>query len=67
MERIADLSLTPATFDAPEAVGLATTLRRAWDIIADQPETEVVLIWDPADVVLLEGSNPREEDVRDVN
>jgi spermidine/putrescine transport system ATP-binding protein len=31
------------------------------------PETEVVLIWDPADVVLLEGSNPREEDVRDVN
>jgi spermidine/putrescine transport system ATP-binding protein len=31
------------------------------------PETEVVLIWDPADVVLLEGSNSREEDVRDVN
>jgi len=31
------------------------------------PETEVVLIWDPADVVLLEGSTPREEDVRDVN
>jgi spermidine/putrescine transport system ATP-binding protein len=31
------------------------------------PETEVVLTWDPADVVLLEGSNPREEDVRDVN
>jgi ABC-type Fe3+/spermidine/putrescine transport system ATPase subunit len=31
------------------------------------PETEVVLIWDPADVVLLEGSSPREEDVRDVN
>jgi hypothetical protein len=33
-----------------------------------QPETEVVLIWDPADVVLLqEGTNRREEDVRDVN
>jgi spermidine/putrescine ABC transporter ATP-binding subunit len=32
-----------------------------------QPETEVVLIWDPADVVLLEGSNRREEDVRDVD
>jgi spermidine/putrescine transport system ATP-binding protein len=31
------------------------------------PETEVVLIWDPADVVLLQGSNPREEDVREVN
>jgi hypothetical protein len=32
-----------------------------------QPETEVVLIWDPADVVLLEGSNRREDDVSDVN
>lgn len=31
------------------------------------PETEVVLIWDPADVVLLEGSNRREEGVGDVN
>jgi spermidine/putrescine ABC transporter ATP-binding subunit len=31
------------------------------------PETEVVLIWDPADVVLLEGSSQREEDVGDVN
>jgi hypothetical protein len=30
------------------------------------PETEVVLIWDPADVVLLEGANRREEDVSDV-
>jgi hypothetical protein len=32
-----------------------------------EPETEVVLIWDPADVVLLEGSNRREDDVSDVN
>ncbi len=30
------------------------------------PETEVVLIWDPADVVLLEGVESREEDVGDV-
>src|SRR5690349_1350372 len=48
VERIADLSLTPATFDAPEAVALAATLRRAWDIIADQPETEVVLRFAPS-------------------
>jgi spermidine/putrescine ABC transporter ATP-binding subunit len=33
-----------------------------------QPETEVVLIWDPADVVLLEGAaERREEDAVDVN
>jgi spermidine/putrescine transport system ATP-binding protein len=31
------------------------------------PETEVVLSWDPADVVLLEGSNRREEDARDID
>lgn len=31
------------------------------------PETEVVLTWDPEDVVLLEGSNRREDDVSDVN
>jgi predicted DNA-binding transcriptional regulator YafY len=48
VERILDLSLTPRTFDAPEAGPLARTLRRAWDIIADQPETEVVLRFTPA-------------------
>lgn len=48
VERIVDLSLTPATFEAPEAVSLAATLRRAWDIIADQPETEVVLRFAPS-------------------
>src|SRR5215218_3331578 len=47
VERIVDLAVTPETFDAPEAVALATTLRRAWDIIADQPETEVVLRFAP--------------------
>jgi spermidine/putrescine transport system ATP-binding protein len=30
------------------------------------PETEVVLLWDPEDVVLLEGANRREEDVGDL-
>jgi predicted DNA-binding transcriptional regulator YafY len=48
VERIVDLSLTPQSFEAPEAVALAATLRRAWDIIADQPETEVVLRFEPA-------------------
>jgi predicted DNA-binding transcriptional regulator YafY len=43
VERILDLSLTPRTFSAPDAGALAVTLGRAWDIIADQPETEVVL------------------------
>jgi predicted DNA-binding transcriptional regulator YafY len=48
VERIVDLSLTAQSFEAPEAVALAATLRRAWDIIADQPETEVVLRFEPA-------------------
>ena len=48
VERIVDLALTPDTFEAPEAIALAATLRRAWDIIADQPETEVVLRFEPA-------------------
>jgi len=30
-----------------------------------KPETEVVLTWDPADVVVLEGDPRKEEDVRD--
>jgi spermidine/putrescine ABC transporter ATP-binding subunit len=30
------------------------------------PETEVVLTWDPADVVLLEGANGRKEDLGDL-
>ncbi len=47
VERILDLSLTPRTFEAPVAADLAATLRRAWDIIADQPETEVVLRFAP--------------------
>jgi proteasome accessory factor B len=47
VERILDLSLTPRTFEAPEAGLIAGALRRAWDIIADQPETEVVLRFAP--------------------
>jgi proteasome accessory factor B len=48
VERIIDLAVTPQRFDAPESAGLATTLRRAWDIIADQPPTDVVLRFTPA-------------------
>ena len=48
VERIGDLSLTPRTFEAPGGGTLERTLRRAWDIIADQPETDVVLRFTPA-------------------
>jgi predicted DNA-binding transcriptional regulator YafY len=48
VERIVDLSVTPSAFEPPEADALTATLRRAWDIIADQPETEVVLRFAPA-------------------
>jgi len=43
IERIRDVALTPETFEADEAGRLEADIRRAWDIIADQPEVEVVL------------------------
>jgi predicted DNA-binding transcriptional regulator YafY len=48
VERILDLSLTARTFEAPDSAELTLALSRAWDIIADQPETEVVLRFGPA-------------------
>jgi predicted DNA-binding transcriptional regulator YafY len=48
IERIRSVALTPRTFDPPEAGVLERDLRRAWDIIADQPPTEVVLRFSPA-------------------
>src|SRR3954447_21331781 len=48
VERIVDLALTVQSFEAPEPAALAATLRRAWDIIADQPPTDVVLRFDPS-------------------
>ena len=48
VERILDLSLTPRTFDAPEGPDLESVLRRAWDIIADQPDTLVRLRFAPS-------------------
>lgn len=48
VERILDLTVTGETFEPPADGGLEATLARAWDIIADQPETEVVLRFRPA-------------------
>jgi proteasome accessory factor B len=47
VERITDVALTPRTFELPEGDGLESALRRAWDIIADQAPTEVVLLFAP--------------------
>jgi predicted DNA-binding transcriptional regulator YafY len=48
IERIRDVSLTPRTFEPPEAGELERTLRQAWDIIADQQAAEVVLRFAPS-------------------
>ena len=48
IERIRDVALTPRTFNLPEGDRVETQLRRAWDIIADQPPTSVVLRFSPA-------------------
>jgi predicted DNA-binding transcriptional regulator YafY len=48
IERIRDVALTPRTFDLPEGDGVEGAIRRAWDIIADQPPTEVVLRFAPS-------------------
>jgi predicted DNA-binding transcriptional regulator YafY len=48
IERIVDLALTPDAFEGPVAGQLEASLSRAWDIIADQPQVEVVLRFDPA-------------------
>jgi len=47
VERIRDVTLTTRTFDPP-AGGIEESLRRAWDIIADQPEVDVVLRFAPS-------------------
>ena len=47
IERIREVSVTPRTFEPPEEGALEGDLRRAWDIIADQPATAVVLRFDP--------------------
>ncbi len=47
IERIAEASLTPRTFEPPDPGGTTAELRRAWDIIADQEPTTVVLRFTP--------------------
>jgi proteasome accessory factor B len=48
IERIRDVRITPRSFEPPEGARLEHDLRRGWDIIADQPATEVVLRFSPA-------------------
>ncbi len=48
IERIREVRVTPRTFEPPEGATLERDLRRGWDIIADQPATEVVLRFSPA-------------------
>ncbi len=47
IERIRDLSITPASFEAPEAGLVEGMFDLAWDIIADQEPVEVVLRFSP--------------------
>ena len=47
IERIRDVAVLPRTFEPPESGTVETASRRAWDIIADQPATEVVLRFAP--------------------
>ena len=48
IERIRDVALSPQTFEPPDTEELEATLRGAWDIIADQPQTEIALRFAPA-------------------
>jgi predicted DNA-binding transcriptional regulator YafY len=48
VERIVDLAVTPRTFEPPTGGALETALGRAWDIIADQTPTTVVLRFAPS-------------------
>lgn len=48
LERIADVALTAEAFAPPPQGTIEETFSRAWDIIADQPDVEVVLRFSPA-------------------
>ena len=47
LQRILELSLTPDTFEPPEPRVVQEGLGRAWGVIADQEEVEVVLRFHP--------------------
>jgi proteasome accessory factor B len=53
LQRIIDLSITPDTFEPPEPATIQEGLERAWGVIADQEEVEVVLRFDPAIAALV--------------
>ncbi len=48
VERIGNAALLPQTFEPPDASATTSALRKAWDIIADQPPAEIVLRFSPA-------------------
>lgn len=48
IERIEWVVLAPRTFERPDPGAMTADLRRAWDIIADQAPTEVVLRFTPS-------------------
>jgi predicted DNA-binding transcriptional regulator YafY len=48
IERIHSVSVTPRSFERPEAATLEAELRRGWDIIADQEPVDVRLRFSPA-------------------
>jgi predicted DNA-binding transcriptional regulator YafY len=47
VERIRTVALTPRTFEPPDPIATTTSLRAAWDIIADQDPVNVVLRFAP--------------------
>jgi predicted DNA-binding transcriptional regulator YafY len=48
IERIRSVTVTPRTFEPPEGGSIEGLLRRAWDIIADQPAIPVVVRFVPS-------------------
>jgi predicted DNA-binding transcriptional regulator YafY len=66
IERIRDVRVTPRSFEPPEGASLERDLRRGWDIIADQPPTDIVLKFSPsvADRVLETTWHPLQETER---
>jgi predicted DNA-binding transcriptional regulator YafY len=48
IERIREVRVTARSFEPPEGATLEQDLRRGWDIIADQPATDVVLRFSPS-------------------
>jgi proteasome accessory factor B len=47
IERMRDLALTPETFEPPTDASVEETMGPAWDMIADQPEVDIVLRFAP--------------------